>query len=151
MANVETIGKAAWIDTSGRSKGWTAVRWFYALWFISGSIVTPLHALTGHPQLPPVNPTARAFFETLLASGFLVPIITLDYLIGGLALTRRQSTPLGLVLLGPPTVVICGFHLWLSHLYPVAILFGAGFAAIVWNERSTLKLLWNRPAPSAAT
>jgi hypothetical protein len=145
MADAKTIGNAAWVDTSRRSKGWTALRWLYALWFISGSIVTPLHALTGHPHIPPVNPTARAFFETLLASGFLVPIITLDYLIGGLALTRRQSTPLGLVLLGPPTVVICGFHFWLSHFYAVAILFGAGFAAMVWNERSTLKLLWNRP------
>ena len=111
---------------------------------------TPLHAFTGSPPIPNINPEARAFFETLLASGFLVPIMALDYLVGGLALTMRRTTPLGIVLLGPPTVVICGFHLWMTHLYPVALVFGTGFAALAYHERSRLSALWSEvPRPAS--
>jgi len=123
--------------------GWSALRWFYALWFTIGAFVMPLHALTGWPPLPPMNSQARVFIDNLEASGFLSLILTADYLIGGLALMSRRTVPLALVLLGPPTVVICGFHFWLSHLYATAALFGAGFIALVWRNRAVLRLLWS--------
>jgi|SRR5580765_6592726 len=52
------------------------------------------------------TPASSAFFAALHASGFMLPLLSLSFLIGGLLLLLDRTAPLGMILLAPPIVVI---------------------------------------------
>jgi len=52
------------------------------------------------------TPESSAFFAALHASGFMLPLLGLCFLIGGLLLLLDRTAPLGLIFLAPPIVVI---------------------------------------------
>jgi hypothetical protein len=121
---------------------WTALRWSYAFWFFSGSFVVMLHQFTGQPEFPRVEPSAQAFLDALHASQFLYPLLALSYLVGGVALFKRMTAPLGLVILAAPTAVIVAFHVFLSGKPLWGALVGGIFALLAWRERERFAGLW---------
>jgi hypothetical protein len=52
------------------------------------------------------TPASSAFFAALHASGFMLPLLSLSFLIGGLLLLLDRTAPLGMIFLAPPIVVI---------------------------------------------
>lgn len=121
---------------------WTALRWTYAFWFFSGSFVMLLHQFTGRPEFPRVEPEAQALLDALRASQFLYPLLALSYFIGGAALFRRVTAPLGLVILAAPTVVIVALHVFASGRPFWGALVGGAFILLAWRERQRFVCLW---------
>jgi hypothetical protein len=92
----------------------TTVRWiagvFYAFIGANGLLhLTPMPAGT--------TPAGIAFFAALTASGFMLPLLALSFLVGGLLLLLDRTVPLGLVVLAPPIVVIPLYN-WLLEAQP---------------------------------
>ena len=90
------------------------VRWiaglFYAFIGVNGLLkLTPMPGGT--------TPAAIAFFAALTASGFMLTLLALSFLVGGLLLLLDRTAPLGLVLLAPPIVVIPLYN-WLLEAQP---------------------------------
>lgn len=125
------------------SKGLTLLRILYALFFLTTGLFVAAFVLFGLGSEPPqLNAEAQAFTDALTRSKIIDPLIALAYLAGGGALLFRRTAPLGLVLLGPPVVVIVAFHLVLDTLWFVALIVGAIYALLLWDSRARFQPLW---------
>lgn len=130
---------------------WTALRRFYAFWFFAGSFVLMSHQFTGKPEFPPARPGGQALLDAFLASQFLYPLLAASYFVGGAALFRRTTAPLGLAILAAPTAVIVAFHLFISGTPWVGLAVGVIFAVLAWRERERFTGLWRETKKSDAT
>jgi hypothetical protein len=117
------------------------VRWiaglFYALIGANGLLgLIPMPAGT--------TPAAMAFFSALYASGFMLTLLALSFLIGGLLLLLDRTAPLGLIVLAPPIVVIPLYN-WLLEAQPLTS--GPFVVAIevflAWWYWDRFRPLWN--------
>jgi hypothetical protein len=118
----------------------SALRWiagmFYALIGANGL----LHL---KPMPEGTTPAAMAFFAALNASGFMLTLLGMSFLVGGLLLLLDRTAPLGLIVLAPPIVVIPLYN-WLLELQPFTS--GPFVVAIevflVWHYWGRFKSLW---------
>ncbi|WP_165488619.1 MULTISPECIES: DoxX family membrane protein [Dyella] len=103
---------------------------FGALFVFSG-----LNDLLHFWQPPaPVTPQTQALMQGLVGSGFILPVLGVVYLIGGLTVLFNRFAALGLVILAAPTVVIFSYHATEHHLL------GPGLAVLIVH----LLLAWQR-------
>src|SRR4051794_788504 len=81
--------------------------------------------------VPPMAEPAQRFMGAIMATGYLLPLVKVLEIVGGLLLLSGRYVPLALLLLGPVLVNILCFHLFLdfSGALP-AIVFTALYAVI---------------------
>jgi hypothetical protein len=127
-----------------------AGRWIFGIFYALTGLAIAAHVLFGVGS-PPGQPTvaAQAFTDALAVSGFIDPLLALTYLVGGLALLRDRTAPLGIVLLAPAVVVICCFHLTLSGQTIWGPLNLAWLLALAYAYRSSFIPLWNHRGAEA--
>lgn len=134
------------------SLAWAALRLLTGLYYlVIGLLITT--SLVLHVGAPPAQPTLRAsvFDNALHASGFMDPLLALNFIAGGGALLLARTAPFGLVMLAPTVTVIVAFNIVLAGLVPWALLVAAVWLALAWRYRSGFAGLFNwtpRPAPA---
>ena len=84
------------------------------------------------PQ-PPMTGTAAELMGAMHASGYMLPLLFLTQLVGGLLVLSGRLTPLGLVLLAPILVQIIAFH---------AVLAPAGIGMGIFLTLIEIYLAW---------
>ena len=88
----------------------------------------PEPAMTGAPA---------QFFGALFATGYMIPLLAMTEIVGGLLLLSGRYVPLGLTLLAPVVVNIMGFHLFLVHGgLPVPLTVLALEIYLAWSNRA---------------
>jgi len=125
---------------------WRAARWLYGGYFLFVAVMVVRMLWFGAPGVHEPTAASKAFTDAMNASGFLNPLLMVDYALGGAALLFRRTAPLGLALLAPPIVVIFLFHLRLTG----NVAWGGGWALdwvlLAWRYRSGFAGLWNDAA-----
>jgi len=103
------------------------------------------------PQ-PPISGPPAQFFGALFATGYMIPLVALTEIAGGLMLVSGRFVPLGLTLLAPVVVNIVAFHLFLAPAglgMPVVVL--AMEVYLAWAYRDAFApMLRMRSAPHTA-
>jgi uncharacterized membrane protein YphA (DoxX/SURF4 family) len=88
----------------------------------------PEPAMTGAPA---------QFFGALFATGYMIPLLAMTEIVGGLLLLSGRYVPLGLTLLAPVVVNIICFHLFLVHGgLPVPLTVLALEIYLAWSNRA---------------
>ena len=90
------------------------LRWIAGITYACFGVIGLFH-LAALPE--GTTPAGIAFFSALHASGFMLTLLGLSLLSGGLLLLMDQTAPLGLILLAPPIVVIPLYN-WLLERQP---------------------------------
>ncbi len=84
----------------------------YALFWVSVSLAIFIPGL-GPPRQPTVQ--ANAFWDALVATGFMVPMLWMTYILGGIFCLADRTAPLGLAILSAPMAVIVPFDALLAR------------------------------------
>ena len=112
----------------------TIVRWLMGLWlFVFG-----LNGFLNFIPQPNVQLSegAMAFSESLMKSGYMLPLISATQLVVGALLLINRFVPLALVLLAPFVVNSMAFHIFLEHSgLPMASLLLVFELVLVWHYR----------------
>ena len=99
---------------------------------------------------PPPPPAAKAFFEALFATGYMLKLIFGTQTIGGALLLLGVAVPFALTILAPVIVNIIAFHIYVSP-DPMAMGIALTVAALelflVWCYRAAFAPLFNPPPP----
>lgn len=95
----------------------------------------------GNPFTQP-NPEAQAFTDALTRSRIVDPLLAISYAVGGAALLRDRTAPLGLVVLAPSVTMIMLFHFVLSGQWPIGLVVGLVCAVLAFGYRRRLAALW---------
>lgn len=123
---------------------WKVLRWLFGGYYL---LVGLLFGLMMLGFLPPtkltISPRSAAFQEALRATGFVMPMLIGTYLVGGAALLRLRTSPLGLALLAPAVVMITLTDSILDTAYTVATVNLAVFLALAWRMRAAYRPMWN--------
>lgn len=119
---------------------WTIARVLYAgLWLVLGA--SPLVLDAPYPRQPTTE--ANAFWDALVATGFIVPMLGVVYVCGGACCLANRTTPLGLALLSVPLAVIVPFNVLLARLAGPWIVIVAMHVALLWRVRRAFERLWS--------
>ncbi|MBA2467753.1 MAG: hypothetical protein H0V46_09170 [Sphingomonas sp.] len=119
------------------------LRVVYGLFFLAIGVAVLVWLLTGLGS-PPTQPNAeaQAFTDALTRSRIIDPLLAISYVVGGAALLRDRTAPLGLVLLAPSVLVIALFHLVLSGQWLIGLVVALVFAVLAFASRRRLSTLW---------
>lgn len=121
-------------------KMWTIARLVYAgFWVLLGA--SPLFSSAPFPRQPTIE--ANAFWDALMATGFIVPMLGVVYVGGGACCLAVRTTPLGLALLSVPLAVIVPFNVLLARLAGPWIVIVAVHVALLWRVRRAFERLWS--------
>lgn len=119
---------------------WSIVRVVYGgFWLVLG--VSPLFLDSPYPSQPTTE--ANVFWDALMATRFIVPMLSAIYVAGGACCLMTRTTPLGLALLSVPLAVIVPFNVLLARLAGPWILVVAVHAALLWSVRRAFEPLWS--------
>ncbi len=89
------------------------------------------------PNMPMPSP-AMSFFGALAATGYMVNLIFVTQIIGGILLLIGFAVPFALTILAPVIVNIFFFHLYLAPAgLPVAIIVCLIEIILVWDRRAS--------------
>ena len=123
---------------------WTGLRWLYGLFFFTTGIAIAVYVLFGIGGPPPPPTLADAAFQDALhRSGFIDPLLTVSFLVGGAALALRRTTPLGLVLLAPAVAVIACDDILLANAAPVGVAVAAIWGLLALRVFGGFRGLWS--------
>lgn len=125
-----------------RDLGWTIARILFGAFFIYAPILILIEF--GGQNPPETVPAAQHFAQALNESGFINPALIVDLLIGGVLMLFNRTAPVGLILLGPPILVITGFHWLLTHKYVWGSIWPVWWALLAWHYRHVFSRLWER-------
>ncbi len=121
----------------------TVVRIVYGLFFLAIGLAILAWLVTGVGSAPTQpNPAAQAFTDALSRSRFIDPLLAISYVVGGAALLRDRTAPLGLVVLAPSVAVITLFHFLLSSQWPIGLAVASVFGVLALAYRQRLSALW---------
>ena len=97
----------------------------------------------------PIAPGAAAFAGALLASGYMMPLLGVTFLLVALMLVTNRFVPLALALFAPFIVNSILFHIFLEHTgLPMSAVFLALELYLVWSYRSAYRtVLTARASP----
>ncbi len=111
-----------------------------------------LNRFAGLLPLPVYEGAAAEFYNGLLASAYLMPLVASLQLFSGLALLTNRLVPLALVILAPVTVNILLFHLLLdpAHILP-ALGIAAGHLLLLLAYRRYYRGILSAQAPVKGT
>lgn len=121
-------------------RSFTVLRLLAGVNYLSVALIALFHIF---PMPEGTTPAGIAFFAELHASGFMIPLLGLCFLLGGLLLLADRTAPLGLIFLAPPIVVIPLYN-WLLENQP----FTSGpFVVTIeillaWYYRDRFQPLW---------
>lgn len=73
-------------------------------------VVMGLNGFLGFMPMPPMPEAAGEFMGALAATGYMMPLIKITEVVGGLMLLSARYVPLGLTILAPNIVNIFLFH-----------------------------------------
>lgn len=121
--------------TPDRKKGFLPAigRWLLGLPLILFGLMNLFHPMASPPDLAP---GAKAFSEALAATGYMMPMIGILFLVAGPLLVLDRFVPLALLLLAPFFLNSLLFHLFLERSgLPVAVVFAALLLALAWSYR----------------
>lgn len=108
-------------------------RWLLGLPLVVFSVLGLFHPMESPPDLAE---GAKAFSQALQATGYMMPMIAIVQLSGGLMLLTNRFVPLGLLLLAPFFLNSVLFHVFLerSGLVP-SLVFAALELSLAWAYR----------------
>lgn len=122
----------------------------YGLFFVLDGALRLIGSARGDPKETFVQPAAEAFNGPVFATPFMDPLLGASFVVAGIALMFRRTTPLGVLILLPSLIVIFLFHAYLTG----QIVWGGGHLLFVlllaWLYRDAFRPLWNYPATAAA-
>lgn len=87
--------------------------------------------------------SAAAFWQALVATGFMAPLLGVCYFAGGVLLLFRRTAPFGLALLTPAMVVIVLFNAVLVRAADVWVPVALLHAVLLWRFRAAYAPMWN--------
>jgi hypothetical protein len=128
---------------------WAGLRLLTGLYYLVIGLLIAVSQIF-HVGAPPTQPTLRAtaFDNALHASGFVDPLLALNFIAGGGALLLARTTPFGLVMLAPTVTVIVVFNVVLAGLVPWGLFVAAVWLALAWRHRSGFVGLFNWRLPA---
>lgn len=103
--------------------------------------------------LPPGEGKAAEFMAGLVASGYLLPLLFVTYVLTGAALLTGRFVPLALTVLAPIIVNIIGIHLFLPSSGPevfLTVLVTVLESMVVWSYRPAFRPLLRARADFAS-
>lgn len=104
--------------------------------------------------MPEMPEAAGGFMGALAATGYMMPLIKIVEIVGGLLLLMGRYIPLGIALLAPVIVNIVLFHLFLAPSgLPIALLLLVAEIYLVWSYRDVFRPMLSvttRPTDSKA-
>ena len=108
-------------------------RWLLGLLLLAFGLLNLFHPM---PSPPDLAPAAKAFSEALAATGYMMPMIGILFVVAGPLLLANRFVPLALLLLAPFFVNSVLFHAFLerSGLVP-SLVFLALELALAWSYR----------------
>ncbi len=108
-------------------------RWLLGLPLVAFALLGLFHPMESPPELAE---GAKAFSRALQATGYMMPMIAIVQLVGGLMLLTNRFVPLALLLLAPFFLNSVLFHVFLerSGLLP-SLVFTALELALAWAYR----------------
>lgn len=125
-------------------KALTLLRWIYAIFFF---LIGARSLLVMAGFLPsseyPGSPEAKAFAQSVFASGFISPLMSLTYFASGILLVIKRTAPLALVLLAPFIVAILFTHLTFEPNPLFGIFMALLWLIFAWRFRSAFRPMWN--------
>lgn len=115
-------------------------------------VVMGLNGFFGFLPMPPMPVAAGEFMGALAATGYMMPLIKITEVVGGLMLLSGRYVPLGLTLLAPGIVNIVLFHVFLAPAsLPLAILILALEIYLAYSYRDVFRpVLSATPKPTNA-
>ena len=122
----------------------TGIRWLYSIFYITVGVLTLL-ILAGLLSMPNIgiSPQNAAFQKALMSTGFIIPILSVTYIVAGGLMLFRRTAPLGIVLLAPFVLVILFTHLFLNGRPACGIMHACLLLLFAWQFRSAFVPLWN--------
>lgn len=124
---------------------WMVLRWLLGLYFIGSTIL--VFVMFGGDQPSGGAQRAAEFTTALNHAGFVNPILSAVFLVGGLMLFFDRFAPTGLLLLAPATVVIACFHWFLTHSFIWGSIWPIWLALLLWHYRDVYARLWAKNPP----
>ena len=119
-----------------------AFRMAYGGFFVAVGLYGGVSLLSGDGNPFDVQPGPGADFQAALeGTGFVVPVMLLCFVIGGAALLRNRTAPLGIIVLAPFVVVIFLYHLLPGGNAPWGAFWAAGLLLLAWRYRKAFKTL----------
>lgn len=108
-------------------------RWLLGLPLVLFGFMNIFHPM---PSPPDLAPAAKAFSDALTATGYMMPMIGVLFLVAGPLLLANRFVPLALLLLAPFFLNSVLFHAFLEPTgLPVALVFAALELALAWAYR----------------
>jgi len=122
---------------------WRVLRYIFAAYYLLVGTVLALSLVGIIAPLHPRPGTASAEFQSALAkTGFMFPLLAFTYMASACALFFHRTTPLGLVLLAPVTVIIFFTDTLLDTAWLWGTLNMAILAALAWHFRPAYRPLF---------
>lgn len=116
-----------------------------ALFVFSGVTGLMMAFHIGNMAMPPMSDQMTTIMAGFMAMKYLLPLVKLIELVGGLLLLSGFYNNLAIVLLGPVIVNIFGVHLFAErHELPMALAIVAVFALLVWSRWEDFKVVLKR-------
>jgi uncharacterized membrane protein YphA (DoxX/SURF4 family) len=103
-----------------------------------------------HFWQPPVPTTtaSQAFIGGLAASGFILPVLGVVFLLAGVALILNRCSAAALVALAAPVVAIFGYHAFAEgHVFSIGTIVLAAYLLLIWDSRTQWRGLFATRAP----
>jgi len=126
-----------------------AGRWIFGVFYALTGLAIAAHVLFGVGSPPTQTTTAAAAFtDALTRSGFIDPLLAISYVVGGVALLRDRTAPIGIIFLMPVVLVIFCFHLVITGQWiwgPLNLLW---LLVLAYAYRSSFTPLWNHARQS---
>ena len=125
----------------------TAARTILGLIFL----IFGLNGFLNFMPMPEMPEAAAGFMGALAATGYMLPLIKIVEIVGGILLLAGRYVPLGMVLLAPGIVNITLFHVFLAPAgLPLAIVLVALELSLAWSYRDVFRpMLSSRAEPTA--
>jgi len=132
---------------------WRLIRWVYGAYFIflGGSSLLELFGILPETHWDKYMSAASiTFLAAMEDTGFLVPLLVLNWIASGLALMFYRTAPLGIVLLAPVMVNMFLADTVLDALWLWAVAHAAPLLALAWHFRSAYRPLWDYSPPAGS-
>jgi hypothetical protein len=130
---------------------WRLARYGYSCYFMLVGIAVLLRqaGVISLPKLEPA-PGAVAFLDAMVATGYVVELLSITFIIGAVSMLRHRSAPLGIAILAPSVVGIFLFHVVLSQRYLWGLVWMIWLVALAWHYRKAFEALWHYDANKLA-
>ena len=86
---------------------------------------------------------SKNFQQALFETGFVIPLLALNYIVSGAALMFRRTAPLGVAIIAPIILVIFFTNTVLDSAWMWGTAHAAIWLALAWKYRSAFIPMWS--------